>query len=250
MDRQFYIEYYDLERNHWWFKARLKILETTFKKHIGDKKRLKILNVGVATGATTEMLQKFGDVTSLEYDKECCAFLKEKTGIDAVNASLTELSFSSDTFDVVCAYDVIEHIEADILAITEIHRVLNSNGQYMITVPAYQFLWSNHDVVNHHFRRYTKTELVSKLSSATFTTEYTTYFNTLLFPPIAFVRFLLNLLPKGKNNKTSGSDNEVLSSNGLLNKMLFQIFKSEEKILSKKVSLPFGVSILSIGRKR
>jgi len=249
MDRQFYIEYYDLERNHWWFKARLQILESTFKKHIGDKRKLKILNVGVATGATTEMLQKFGDVTSLEYDKECCAFLKEKTGIDAVNASLTDLPFTSDEFDVVCAYDVIEHIEADELAIKEIYRVLKSKGQYVITVPAYQFLWSNHDVVNHHYRRYTKAALVNKVSSATFTAEYTTYFNTLLFPPIALVRFLLNLLPKGKTNKTSGSDNEVLSSSGLLNKILYQIFKSEDKILSKKVSLPFGVSILSIGRK-
>ena len=84
---------------------------------------------------------------------------------------------------------------------------------------------------------------MNKVSSATFTAEYTTYFNTLLFPPIALVRFLLNLLPKGKTNKTSGSDNEVLSSSGLLNKILYQIFKSEDKILSKKVSLPFGVSM-------
>ena len=92
MDKKFYQEYYTLEREGWWFKARLSILESHCKKLKIDSK-ISILNVGAATGATSEMLSKFGEVTSLEYDKYCCEFLKEKTGIEAINASLTELPF-------------------------------------------------------------------------------------------------------------------------------------------------------------
>ncbi|MBT8328040.1 MAG: class I SAM-dependent methyltransferase [Bacteroidia bacterium] len=250
MDPQFYREYYTLERSHWWFTARLEILEGVLKKWIlnAKPKTLNILNVGVATGATSEMLSKYGNVVSVEYDEECCKFLKEKTGIEAINASLTELPFETDTFDLVCAFDVIEHIEDDKLAISEVNRVLRKDGHYYITVPAFQFLWSNHDVVNHHYRRYTKRNLNSLFSS--FKITYSSYFNFWLFFPIAMVRFVLNLLPKSKNKQSSGSDNEVLSSSGLLNSIVKFIFKSERHFLRQGIRFPVGVSIMSIGTKK
>mgnify|MGYP001560427857 CR=1 FL=1 len=251
MDAKFYKEYYTLERNHWWFTARLSILETALVIIVnkGKSRKLKILNVGVATGATTEMLSKYGEVTSLEYDKACCDFLKEKTGIEAIHGSLTELPFESNSYDLVCAFDVIEHIEEDSLAVEEIHRVLAPAGQYFITVPAFQFLWSNHDVVNHHFRRYTKTGINSLFEKLEFDTTYSSYFNFWLFFPIAAVRFILNMLPKNKKDTTSGSDNEVLSSSGFVNSILYHIFKSEKGFVKSKVRLPLGVSIMSIGAK-
>ena len=250
MDPKFYREYYTLERSHWWFTARLEILEAVLIKWVlnNPADRLSILNVGVATGATSEMLSKYGEVTSVEYDEDCCKFLKEKTGIDAIHASLTELPFDAASFDLVCAFDVIEHIEDDLLAVSEIERVLKTGGQYYITVPAFQFLWSNHDVVNHHFRRYTKGQLNGLLSS--FHLKFSSYFNFWLFFPIAMVRFILNLLPKKNSKTSSGSDNEVFSSSGLLNSILKQIFKIEKHFLIKGVRFPVGVSILSIGIKK
>ena len=251
MDPQFYKEYYELERSHWWFTARLAILETVLKRQIlKSDTKLSILNVGVATGATTEMLMKYGSVTSLEYDKDCCDFLKDKTGIDAVNGSLTDLPFNEGEFDLVCAFDVIEHIEDDKKAVEEINRVLKPNAQYFITVPAFQFLWSNHDVVNHHFRRYTKKGIDGIFKDSAFITSYSTYFNFWLFFPIAFVRFILNLLPsKSDKSDTSGSDNEGLNSVGIANSILYQIFKTEKLFLGNRIKLPVGVSILSIGHK-
>ncbi len=250
MDPQFYREYYTLERSHWWFTARLEILETVLKKWVlnSNAAPIKILNVGVATGATSEMLSKYGDVVSVEYDEECCKFLKEKTGIEAINASLTELPFEASSFDLVCAFDVIEHIENDVLAVAEIERVLKPNGHYFITVPAFQFLWSNHDVVNHHFRRYTKKNFNALFKQ--FEIQFSSYFNFWLFFPIAIVRFILNLLPNRKEGSTSGSDNEVLSSSGLLNSILKFIFKSERYFLRLGIRFPVGVSILSIGTKK
>lgn len=249
MDPQFYKEYYTLERTNWWFTARLAILEGILKKKITlGKSNLKILNVGVATGATSEMLSKYGDVTSVEYDDECCKFLKEKTGIEAVNASLTDLPYSDNEFDLVCAFDVVEHIEDDNLAVSEIQRVLRSQGSYFLTVPAYQFLWSNHDVVNHHFRRYTKTEFNNLFQGNKLEVNYSSYFNFWLFTPIALTRFVLNMFSR-KSKESSGSDNDLTSSSKIINKVLYPIFKSELGLLRLGLKLPFGVSIMSIGKK-
>jgi SAM-dependent methyltransferase len=164
MERNYYELYHQVEQQHWWFTARMAILESQVKEVVSKTgKPLKILNIGVATGGTTKMLEKFGQVTSVEFDKECCVFLKIKRDIDAVNASMTALPFDDASFDLVCAFDVIEHIEDDQLAIREAARVLKQGGAYLFTVPAYQFLWSDHDVVNHHFRRYTKKEMAQKI---------------------------------------------------------------------------------------
>lgn len=248
MDHKFYKEYYELEREGWWFKARLSILESYCKKIINHPE-MKILNVGAATGATSEMLSKFGEVTSLEYDEFCCKFLKEKTGIEAINASLTDLPFEDDSYDIICAFDVIEHIEDDIKAIEEIHRVLKPNGKYFLTVPAFQSLWSNHDVINHHFRRYRKNQFNKLIVNNKLKINYSTYFNFWLFIPISIVRFILNNIPRKKDSDSTGSDNEIMQSSKIVNGILYRIFYSEKFLLKLNIKFPFGVSILTIGSK-
>jgi len=248
MDHKFYQEYYNLEREGWWFKARLSILESYCKKIINHPE-MRILNVGAATGATSEMLSKFGEVTSLEYDEFCCKFLKEKTGIEAINASLTNLPFEDDSYDIICAFDVIEHIEDDIKAIEEIHRVLKPNGKYLLTVPAFQSLWSNHDVINHHYRRYRKNQFNKLIVNNKLKINYSTYFNFWLFIPISIVRFILNNIPRKKNSDSTGSDNEIMQSSKIVNGILYRIFYSEKFLLKLNIKFPFGVSILTIGSK-
>jgi ubiquinone/menaquinone biosynthesis C-methylase UbiE len=248
MDKKFYQEYYTLEREGWWFKARLSILES-YCKDLAVNTNIKILNVGAATGATSEMLSRYGEVTSLEYDKFCCEFLKVKTGIEAINASLTELPFKNNTYDLICAFDVIEHIEDHEKALDEIYRVLRPHGKYFLTVPAFQSLWSNHDVVNHHYRRYTKKKFNSLISNSNLKIDYSTYFNFWLFIPISIARFILNILPRKKKENSSGSDNEIMKSSKVINAILFSIFHSEKYLLNHNVKFPFGVSIMTIGHK-
>lgn len=252
MDPKFYKEYYALERSHWWFTARLKILEAQVIPLAKERpnRPLRILNAGVATGATSEMLQHYGEVISLEYDKDCCAFLEEKTALRPVQASLTELPFADSSFDLVCAFDVIEHIDDDALACREMARVLTTDGTYFITVPAFGFLWSNHDVINHHFRRYTRKTLTETLNKGNLSQTYTSYFNFLLFFPIASLRLLQRIIPKAKTTQTSGSDNEIFQSSNLINKLLYGIFIAEKPWLQRKKNLPFGISLLSIGTKK
>lgn len=251
MEQQYYREYYYLERNHWWFRARQEILEAMLvKKIVGSQKQhLRILNAGVATGATTTMLEKYGDVTSLEYDKDCCTFLQQELKMEVINASLTELPFDDDTFDIVCAFDVIEHIENDGLAVREIHRVLKKDGYVFLTVPAFNFLWSHHDEVNHHFRRYTGGQLKQLLTAQAIQTKHQTYFNSILFPPIFLIRILSRLLPEKKNRETTGSDFEKFNSSTFINRFFYWLFKKEKTLLSRNWKFPFGVSLMLIGQK-
>ena len=255
MDTEYYIDYYDLERSHWWFTARIDILESILSKRIlvntEPNTSIKILNVGVATGATTEMLSKYGEVTSLEFDKDCCQFLFDKTGIQAVNASVTDMPFEDNSYDLVCAFDVIEHVENDFLAIQEIDRVLKPGGFTFTTVPAFQFLWGDHDLINHHFRRYTRTNYNKLLSSSTITTTYLNYFNFWLFLPISLVRVCSKVLTLAFQKKEQkSSDTEGINSNKLIGTLLGGIFNSEKYLLHLGIRLPFGVSIVHIGKKK
>lgn len=248
MDKNYYALYHEMEQHHWWFKARASILESQVKSIAKAYNRpLTILNVGVATGATTKMLEQFGEVVSVEYDKDCCEFLKSYVNIEAVNASMTSLPFKDGEFDLVCAFDVIEHIEQDELAIQETYRVLKNDGAYIFTVPAFKFLWSDHDVVNHHFRRYTRSELVNKIRQSGLTVQYYSYFNTILFVPISFIRLIKPFKPGEK--KEYKSDFEAYKVNGFSNRLLYRIFLSEKALLEKKIRMPFGVSILAMGTK-
>lgn len=253
MEKLYYKEYYTLERNHWWFKARLHILEQILvaQKLVSNTTQPKVLNAGAATGATSVMLKKHAEVVSLEYDKDCAKFLAEEVlHEEVVNESLTELPFSENSFDLVCAFDVVEHIDDDYLALSEIHRVLHKDGFVYITVPAFQFLWSKHDVINHHFRRYTRKTLEDLLTKNGFEIQYSSYFNSILFLPIFLVRMLFKLLPNGGGKQSTGSDFEKFNSDGLSNTLLYKIFKSETSFLTKKRKFPFGVSAVIIGKKK
>ena len=249
MDKRYYEEYYKLERKHWWFKARLKILEfLTYGLTSNLESRPKILNAGAATGATSVMLKKFGDVLSLEYDKDCSEFLSEILNEKVLNESMTHLPLENQSMDLVCAFDVIEHIEDHEEAVRESNRVLKDNGHIFLTVPAFNILWSKHDEINHHFRRYRMKELKKVLENNGFAVEYSSYFNFFLFPPILLIRLLSKILPSKKSNESTGSDFEKFNS-GLLNRILYYLFLSESFFLKRKIKLPFGVSAVIIGRK-
>jgi SAM-dependent methyltransferase len=246
MDHNYYAEYYQYERSHWWFTARESILISFIKKIRKNNlptADLKILNVGCSTGRSSEYLAQFGTVTSLEYDAYCCEFTREKTGLEIIHGSVTELAFENEKFDLVCAFDVIEHVEDDALAISEMKRVLKTGGVLLLTVPAFMDLWSHHDEINHHFRRYTMSELKQYFLEKPENIIFKSYFNTLLFIPIYSFRKMSNWFRFGKKRQGAGSDFESFNP-GFVNSILNFMFKSEKNILSNFIKLPFGVSIL------
>ncbi len=245
MEKEYYKKYYDFERNHWWFIARAKILESKIEKISNGKRDLKILNVGVATGQTTEMLQKFGTVVSLEYDKDCCEFLRNTLKMEVINGSITELPFDDSQFDLVCAFDVIEHVDEDKLGVQEMIRVAKNEGHVFVTVPAYMQLWSDHDVTNFHKRRYVMKNLVPLFPNQK-DIVFKSYFNSILFLPIYLIRMVGNMF-KSKKKEVAKSDFDLVQ-NKFVNAIMYRIFLVEKTLL-KFLRFPFGVSIMLIYKK-
>ncbi len=246
MDRRFLDNYYKMEREHWWFRVRESIILDVFSTLVYQGKPLAILNVGAATGRSSEMLDTFGTVRSIEYDEPSFRFCRDTLKMNIEQGSITGLPYPDNAFDCVCAFDVVEHVEDHELAIKELFRVCKPGGKIFITVPAFMSLWSSHDEVNHHYRRYTKQELIDLFSKQGGTRIRSTYFNFLLFAPIFLVRLIQRLFVKKKQEELK-PDNEMFNS-GLINRFLGSIF-SMERIWLKRNGFPVGVSFMLLWEK-
>ncbi|MBC7867453.1 MAG: class I SAM-dependent methyltransferase [Gloeobacteraceae cyanobacterium ES-bin-316] len=245
MNKEYVQQYVQLEKGHWWFVVRQKIILQFLKKYLAGA-NLKILNIGAAGGASTLWLSTFGKVISVETDSFFLEHLTEQN-IEVVNASVTQMPFNDEEFDLVCAFDVIEHVADDTAAISEIERVCKKGGTICMTVPAFKMLWSNHDVVNGHYRRYTKKDL-QELSEKPLVLEKIciNYFNSLLFVPILIARKISNFT-RG-SQKSQQSDFTSFKTVALVNKIFKFIFSLELTLLNK-LHFPFGVSLIGIWKK-
>lgn len=240
-------QYGQLENNHWWFVIRQKIILNTLRKFIreGHANRLKILNVGAAAGGSSKWLSELGDIISLENDPLFLEYLSSQDVV-VINGSVTGIPLEDDRFDLVCAFDVIEHVENDQKAVEELVRVCRPGGSIFITVPAFQSIWGNHDIVNGHQRRYRRKQLQNLAFNQPATVLYSSYFNCILFVPIFLFR-KIHLLFRKKSPQID-SDFAYFKTNGFVNKILKMIFGTE-LLLLRSIRLPFGVSLMVLIRK-
>lgn len=251
MDQHYFKEYYHLERVNWWFTVRRRILRDRIHHLLQSPKDIQSLNIGAATGTTSDMLTAFGEVMSVEYDQTCCAFTQTFLSTPIIQGSITDLPFNNNQYDLVCAFDVIEHVDDDAKAIDEMMRVCKPGGYLAITVPAYAFLWGEHDVINQHHRRYTKASLLKLLKPHKGKLIYHTYFNSLLFLPIAAFRLMANLIQaiKGPKQAAPSSDHAIFGTAGFFNNLLAGIFSIDYYLLKWGVRFPAGVSIMVFFKK-
>ncbi len=251
MDRSYFKEYYNLERKNWWFTVRRKILSERIGHVLQNPTNISSLNVGAATGTTSDMLTQFGKVMSVEYDEDCCQFTQSFLSTPIIQGSITELPFENENFDLVCAFDVIEHVADHAKAVDEMIRVCKPGGHIAITVPAYKFLWGEHDVINQHFKRYTRYELLELFKKHKGKIIYHSYFNSLLFIPIAAFRLLANLIKKLKSNKKvkPESDHAIFGTQGFFNTLLAGIFSIDYYLLKWGFRFPAGVSVMVFFQK-
>jgi SAM-dependent methyltransferase len=252
MDPAYYGEYYRNEREHWWFRGREEILRGQLERarRFGTIPRnARILNIGAATGRSSEWLGEYGVVTSLEYDADCCRLTREWTGLDIVEGSILELPWPDESFDLVCAFDVIEHVEDDILATREMKRVVRIGGILLVTVPACSYLWCEHDSINHHFRRYSIRELRRLFCDSDILN--CCGFNSLLFVPIAAHRLTRRLIDmvRPRNNRTLQSDFNR-SRFPLIEGILERVFRTERCWLDLGYGPPWGVSAMLVATRR
>lgn len=241
MNKDYIRQYATLETTHWWFLVRQKILEKFLEVYCLPG-QLKILNIGAAGGASSRWLAKFGEVTSVENEPAFIEHLRSE-GLQVDVASVICLPYADNQFDLVCAFDVLEHVQDDKVGFEEMTRVCKYGGAIFITVPAYQFLWSNHDEVNGHMRRYARKSFLSLASgNAGLQLSVFTFFNTILFLPVALARKIMK-------RKAKASDFETFETSRVPNWILGKLF-SIEVFLLRFMRFPFGVSMLGIWRKQ
>ena len=240
VDNAVYDELAAVEDTHWWFLGRRRILQDVLRHRLGPGAAGRsIVDVGCGTGGMLGMLREFGTVTGLDASPIAVHYCEGRFG-GSVDVRLGRIPDDiPDGADVITAFDVVEHLEDDEKALAGIHERLPGGGLFVCTVPAFPFLWSGHDVVHHHYRRYTRAGLRRRLETAGFTIERISYFNTFLFLPAAGVRVLHRILP----GKPASSD--TTTPRPLLNRLLLGLFASERFLLRRK-TLPVGVSLLAV----
>jgi 2-polyprenyl-3-methyl-5-hydroxy-6-metoxy-1,4-benzoquinol methylase len=245
MDKTLYKTFFELQNNHWWFKVKKKIvinhISLFFAKK--SKKNVNVLDIGCGSGLMLKALKRFGKLYGMDASNDAINFSRTlKAGVIKKGSLPKNLPFSKESFDLIIALDVIEHIEEDGKALNSINFLMKKNGILVLTVPALMSLWSQFDEVNHHKRRYRKSELTHKLKAANFQILRISYFNFFLFPMIYIYRKATVFL-----KKEEVSDLKMPSKT--INFILEKIFLIESYFLSV-VNFPIGVSIIAVVKKK
>src|SRR5262245_58571858 len=191
VDPRIYAPLRELERTHWWFRGRRRILAAALDR-LGVRSG-RILDVGCGAGANLELLgqrEPHAGLVGMDVEREPLRFCREDRRTPVCQADAAHLPFASACFDLVAALDALEHFEDDAAALRELGRVCRPGGALLATVPAFPALWGSVDELGHHHRRYRRRELLARVREAGFEVVFERYVNWLLFPPIATLRLL------------------------------------------------------------
>jgi SAM-dependent methyltransferase len=239
------------EDAHWWFASRTRALVGLLDREL-VKNNLSVLDVGCGAGNMILHLSRYGAVVGID-NNPIPLEIAHRRGYDARRAQADDMPFEDESFDLVTTLDVIEHSDDDLRILRECHRVCANGGLLAITVPAFQWLWSQNDVVNDHKRRYSRSELRAKLAQAGFDIRRMTYNNCFIFPLAA----MLILARRGAqrepelstpSTKEGAYQVEMEPTSRPVNTILRGIGRLEAAVL-RTVDLPFGTSIICIASK-
>lgn len=238
MERSVYSHMADLDQRHWWYVGRRRILASLVERLARPPAGARILEVGCGTGHNLAMLQTFGEVDAVELDESVRAIAEGRLGRTVMSGSLPQLEGVRDRhYDLIAAFDVIEHIADDDSALAAIARKLRPGGKLAMTVPAHQWMWSAHDVVNHHVRRYSRRRLQFLVANTPLRLDAIGYFNSLLFPVAVAARMA---------SKLRGTDRADLTLPAApINGLLETTFALERHLIGR-VPLPPGLSLFAV----
>jgi len=217
--------------NDWWMRGRTDIILELIKNRPRDNK---ICDIGSGTGLIADEIKKrgFKNIFTTDASSKALSFLKEK-GFKTKKMVLPQITLK-ETFDLVLLLDVLEHVEEDQATLNNLQSIIKPDGEIIITVPAFQFLWSSKDEEVWHKRRYSKSELKQRLLRAGYKIKYLTYYNFFLFLP-AVIFSKLNRKRKKINRYSTKQD-----------KIFYPIFSMERNFIKRHFHFPFGVSLLAV----
>jgi SAM-dependent methyltransferase len=233
---------YQVEETHWWYLGRRRIIQCLVEKIRStlNNPAPRILDVGCGTGANLKMLSTLGRAEGVDISAQAVDFCHER-GLSSVKlGAIEDLPYADESFDIVTALDVVEHLDDDVSGLREIRRVLGEDGRLLVFVPAFMFLWGVQDDVSNHRRRYTLPGLVNALEASGFGIEWASYANISFFLPVLVVRSVMRWLGLR-------ADTEYGINISLLNGVFSSLFAAERFILNR--GIPFGVSAVCIARR-
>ena len=246
MNPAFAEQYGAFEAWHWWFRGRTRILSTVLRRELSATLPARIASVGCGPLAGLAWLVPFlapgGRVIGIDADVRHARDAPD--GCLAAAGAAEAVPLRAQSCDVVLALDVIEHLDDDAAGLRECTRVLRPGGLLVVTVPALPSLWGAQDVVSHHRRRYTRATLCDAFVRAALSPAGVTYFNSVLFPPIAAVRWARRLWPPRGPVRSDFEDTRP----GLTNRLLAAAFGAESHLVGR-VPLPVGASLLALARR-
>jgi SAM-dependent methyltransferase len=241
MERVVYQQMAELDDRHWWYRARRRILAELIRREARLPENARILEIGCGTGHNLSMLSGFGHVDGLELDDEARELSEKRLGRTIMRSPLPGLVGVRKKYDLIGAFDVIEHIDDDHAALAAIATKLKPGGRFMMTVPAHPWMWSAHDVANHHKRRYSKRALRALITGSPMRLEKIGYFNSLLFPLAVADRAVAKI--RGKDN------GDVSLPPAPLNSALEAVFGAERYLVGR-LPLPPGLSLFAVASAR
>lgn len=249
MDQSYEQIYHKLEKEYWWFVGRRKTIITLLKDISLDSK---ILEVGCSSGVLLSELRKSGftpeNLYGIDISIDAVEAVKKTVHCNPIVMDAQHLEFPDESFDIIIASDCLEHLESDENALNNWYNVLKKGGQLLVFVPAFKFLWSYHDEINKHFRRYTNKELQVKLQNAGFNLIKTGYWNFSLFFPTLMIRLINNIAFRIFKLKRHSKSGDLKSLNPFINKLLIKLLHTETASL-RYIRFPLGVSTFCVAKK-
>ena len=246
MQKTYAAQYHSFEKNHWWFRARRKILKDQVRA-LPWPPQPHILEIGTGPGENLYSLYPSdATLTGIEPDPALADIARGRGPVPIYEAPAEHLpdTLPDATFDAVTMFDVLEHTEDDRAVLEHVRPRLKPGGYLILSVPAFMFLWGQQDVVSHHYRRYTRKELTDRLRQAGYVVTRATYFNTLLFPPVAAFRLVHRLFKRPHQQ----ANTDLKYSLGPANALLYTLFASEKWLL-RFMNFPVGVSVFVVAQK-
>ena len=239
MDRDYGDRYRDLFETHWWWRARTEYIVETLRRYRPAAGWTTILDIGCGDGLFFGRLKEFGEVEGIEPSAELVS--PDNADRNRIHICPFDEHFTSDKqYSLILMLDVLEHLERPVSALRHALELLEPEGTFVATVPAFRMLWTNHDVVNHHQTRYTKKSFRAVANDAGLDIDEERYLYHWIFP----IKLGLRLAEQALGLKA----NLPKASKGWVNESLYRISRLEQMTLSR-LRVPFGSSLLVVGKK-
>jgi len=238
-----------VEAGSFWWRSRNRILRRTIERFADRSRRLDMLEIGCGIGGVVGELRRVPhlQLTASEIYLQGLRYARARfPDVTFIQLDATAMPFRAE-FDIVGAFDVLEHIQDDEAVMQGVSRALRPGGLFLITVPQYQWMWSALDDIVRHKRRYGRTELRRKLHRNGFDLLFASSFVTLLFPAMAASRLLSRIRKRSSDRKEAFTSEVVLPP--AVNRVCDWVMRADEAMVGAGVSLPFGGSLLAVARK-